>query len=96
MLRQPPLLPQSILPQLSLQVVTLYYQYYSHALLLYYLHTVGSSVTPTIKSTTDDSGSSTDVIPIVVGVSVTVVIINIIGKLIIITCTLYGSKFTAK
>ena len=50
---------------------------------------IGSSVTPTIKSTTDDSGSSTDVLPIVVGVSVTVVIINIIGKLIIITCTLW-------
>ena len=44
---------------------------------------IGSSVTPTIKSTTDDSGSSNDVIPIVIGISVTVVIINIIGKLII-------------
>ena len=90
---QPLLLPQSILLQLSLQVVTLLSV--SQLLLLYYIHIIGSSVTPTIKSTTDDSGSSTDVIPIVVGVSVTVVIINIIGKLIIITCTLYGSKFTA-
>ena len=81
-----PLLPQSILlefPQLSLQVVTLLPV--SQLLLLYYMHAiiVGSSVTPTIKSTTDDSGSSTDVVPIVVGVSVTVVIVNIIGKLII-------------
>ena len=49
------------------------------------MHTIiiDSSVTPTIKSTTDDSGSSTDVVPIVVGVSVTVVVVNIIGKLII-------------
>ena len=81
---QPLLLPQSILlefPQLSLQVVTLLP--ISQLLLLYYIHTIGSSVTPTIKSTTDDSGSSTDVVPIVVGVSVTVVIVNIIGKLII-------------
>ena len=81
---QPLLLPQSILlefPQLSLQVVTLLP--ISQLLLLYYIRTIGSSVTPTIKSTTDDSGSSTDVVPIVVGVSVTVVIVNIIGKLII-------------
>ena len=85
MLGQPPLLPQSILlefPQLSLQVVTLLSV---SQLLLYYMHAIiiGSSVTPTIKSTTDDSGSSTDVVPIVVGVSVTVVVVNIIGKLII-------------